>query len=320
MNVMIAAYGIPWIPLNLVKAFLKTNWDFLEYSSHKIEYEDVIKKNPLVLLAFRPPQKIIQHDSIKYLITPGAGIDHLNLEYLKERGIKLINCHANSKTVAEHGWALLLAASKNIIKYHNCVKNQSKWPDRGHIYDLNVDLSEKNIGIIGYGNVGKQIEKYAQAFGMESLIFRLNPDEGQYNYYELEDKTSDLDFLIISCPLTEKTKSLVGKNIIAALPSHCILINIARGEILDEKAAFDALENGELRALAIDTWQESGTDESASVKIADFIDIDGLTVSPHRAWVSKESYAKVAEQLAFELDLIAKNKLSENLIDFERSY
>ncbi|MHA2402628.1 MAG: NAD(P)-dependent oxidoreductase, partial [Candidatus Kariarchaeaceae archaeon] len=312
--------GIPWIPTTLIEPFLTTKWKLLDYSSNQIEYSEVAKQEPIAVLAYLPPEEIRTIPSVKWLLTPGAGVDMWPLERVKQDEQILINCHANANTVAEHAWALLLSASRNIPKYDSFVRESGNWPSFSQIFDLNNDISGKSIGIVGYGAIGKTIARYALAFDMNIVVFRKHPDEGEFDTFDLQNHVDELDFLMISCPLTVETRGLVSKEVIDALPSHAIIVNIARGEIIDEQALFASLREGRLRAAASDVWQNSPYRKSVGLKPEEFIDIESLVISPHRAWVSKESHAQVAQELAHELDLIAKGEESANLVDLDREY
>lgn len=319
--VNIAAYGVGWIDVSLIKSFLTTKWEFLEYTGHKMGYGEVNAQNPTVVIAFLPPADIMFHESINKVITPGAGVDVLPLETLKEKGIEVINCHANANTVAEHAWGLLMTASRKIVKYHQIVSDQEAWPPRSQITDRAMDLSGKTIGIVGFGAIGRRIADFATAFNMEIAIFRNHPVEGQYNQEELIEHAEDLDVLMLACPLTSKTRGMVNKSLLDRLPAHTVLVNIARGELIEEEALIDALHEGTIRAAALDVWHNSPYKYSeAGMPPEDFVGTPGLVISPHRAWVSKESVVTVAKELATELDIVAKGKRSDNVLDYEKGY
>ncbi|MDH5403601.1 MAG: hypothetical protein OEY49_13985 [Candidatus Heimdallarchaeota archaeon] len=316
-----AAYGIPWIPVQIVQQFLTTKWELLDYTNHKMKYEDIANKKPEAILAFNPPRELWSLSSVKFLITPGAGVDILPLADIRSSNKSIINCHGNSSTVAEHAWALLLNAARKVIKYHNNIVETKTWPDRSHIGDVSVDLQGKTIGILGYGAIGKKLHKFADAFDMEVVIFRNRPDEGQYHSDELITKAVDLDFLILASPLTDQTRGIISQKIIEELPSHCIFVNIARGALIDEEALFDALREGNIRAAALDVWINSPYNKnSPGIPPSEFSLVPNLIISPHRAWVSKDSYGEVAKQIAHELDLIAKDIQSDNIFDFDLGY
>lgn len=316
-----AVYGVNWIPVSLIKSFLKTDWNLIDITRNQMPYEEAIRENPMVIISFSPPDEILAHESIKWILTPGAGVDNMDLEKIRESGQKIVNCHANSSAVAEHAWAMLMAVARKIVKYHNLVEQKGEWPGTSHIKDLNTDLKGKNIGILGYGAIGKKLERYALAFEMNPMIFRLNPDEGQFFETELKEKASDIEVLMVACPLTEKTKELVSDEIFSLLPGQAIIVNVARGGVIDEKAMITALKEGKIRAAGIDTWQNSPYQpQSDGIKPSEFVYTTNLTISPHRAWVSPESFGLVAQQIAKELDLIAQSKTPTSLVDFDSKY
>lgn len=319
MNV--AAYGVVWIPAKLVESFLKTKWKLLDYTSNQLTYAEVAEKKPLCVLSFLPPEEIRSIPSVKWIITPGAGIDGLPIQKIKDDNQKVVNCHANSSTIAEHAWALLLATARKIPKYDAMIRSTGSWPNVGQIKDLNVDITSKAIGIVGYGAIGQKIAAYAKAFDMEISIFRKNPENGQFSLLDLNNQVEDLDYLILACPLTQETKGMINNEIIDIMPSHSVIINIARGALIDEETLFNGLREGRIRAAGLDVWQNSPYGFSSQGTVPDeFTDITNLVISPHRAWVSKESFAVVAKQIAVDLDFIAKGKTPKNLVDLDRGY
>ncbi len=316
----VAAYGIPWVPVNLVETQLQTKWKLLDYTHHKLDLDDVIKKRPEVVISFSPPKKLLNIPP-KWLISPGAGIDSLDIDLIKEKSIKLVNSHANANTVAEHAWALLLTASRNIIKYHNKVVTESAWPSPSHIRDFNYDLQGKTAGILGYGAIGKRVEQYAKAFDMNTMIFRLHPSEGQYLTEQLIDMASELDFLIICIPLTRQTYRLINEQIIERLPGSCIVVNISRGAVVDEKYMFDALIRGKIFSYASDVWENSPyRPDGPGVRPSEFVGIPGLIISPHRAWASATSISNIAKDISNTLDTIARGENPKNIVDINRGY
>ncbi|OLS28931.1 MAG: Glycerate dehydrogenase [Candidatus Heimdallarchaeota archaeon LC_2] len=317
------AYGISWIPVSLIQSFMKSEWNFLDYTRRQLTYEEVNLKKPKVIISFRaPPNQLLDTGNVKWVISPGAGIDNISLDEIRKNKITLINNHANSSTVAEQAWALLLNAAKKINKYDTIVRSQGLWPDRSsQIKDVNTELKNKTIGILGYGPIAQKIEKYANAFAMEHIIFRRNPTQTQFHFTKLLDEAENLDVLILACPLTPETKEIISEDIIENLPAHCILVNIARGELIDEEAVFDALREGKIHSYASDVWKNSPVIKNEKgTKPIELIEVPNLIISPHRAWISNESHIKVAEQIAFELDSIAKGIKSSNIVDLSLEY
>ncbi|MFV2016579.1 MAG: NAD(P)-dependent oxidoreductase [Candidatus Heimdallarchaeota archaeon] len=312
-----AAYGISWIPLSLITTYLKSNWKLLDYTKKQLSYDEVNKANPELIISFNPPMEIIKNKSVNWIISPGAGVDNLPLDEIRSRNITLINSHANSSTVAEQAWALLLTAAKKIPKYDAIVRSQSNWPDRtSQIKDVNTDLEDKSVGILGYGPIARKIETYAKVFTMEPIVFRRNPMQNQFHFSKLLDEAENLDFLILVCPLTSESKGIISYQIIDALPAHCIIVNIARGELVDEVALFDALREGKIHSYASDVWTNSPVMKNdKGTKPAELCEVPNLILSPHRAWVSNESHLKVAKQIAIELDKLALGSKSLNIVD-----
>ncbi len=197
--------------------------------------------------------------NIKYVVSPATGTNHLDIDYLNKRNIKLIylgdfsNEISNVFSTAELAWSLLLAVVRRIIPAHGSVVSGSF--DRGPF--IGVDLAGRTLGIIGYGRLGRRVAEYGQAFGMRVVVCDID-DSKVLNLANgitacvLDQLLSTSDVVSIHVPLNEHTHRLITGMQISKMKNGAVLINTSRGEVVDELAIVDALETGKLYGVGVD--------------------------------------------------------------------
>lgn len=197
--------------------------------------------------------------NIKYVVSPATGTNHLDLDYLNARNIKLIylgdfsNEISNVFSTAELAWSLLLAVVRRIIPAHGSVVSGSF--DRGPF--LGVDLAGRTLGIIGYGRLGRRVAEYGQAFGMRVVVCDIDDSKvlnlaNGITALTLDQLLSTSDVVSIHVPLNEHTHRLITGMQISKMKNGAVLINTSRGEVVDELAIVDALETGKLYGVGVD--------------------------------------------------------------------
>lgn len=197
--------------------------------------------------------------NIKYVVSPATGTNHLDLDYLNARNIKLIylgdfsNEISNVFSTAELAWSLLLAVVRRIIPAHGSVVSGSF--DRGPF--LGVDLAGRTLGIIGYGRLGRRVAEYGQAFGMRVVVCDIDDSKvlnlaNGITAFTLDQLLSTSDVVSIHVPLNEHTHRLITGMQISKMKNGAVLINTSRGEVVDELAIVDSLETGKLYGVGVD--------------------------------------------------------------------
>lgn len=207
--------------------------------------------------------ELLASSTLKYILTPTTGLNHIDLKEAEKKQIEIISLKGkteflqNIPSTAEHTWALLLALLRKIPAAHTDVM-QGNW-NRDAFKSRN--LNALKLGILGYGRVGKQIAKYAEAFDMDYIFFDSNPTEKKHPkaVSNMEDLWAQSDVLSIHIPLNQKNEKFLNQQKINQLKPGVLLINTSRGEIVDEKALVEGLKSGKIGAVAtdvlIDEWQ-----------------------------------------------------------------
>ena len=267
--------------------------------------EELIKTIPpfdgiVVRSATKVTSKVIDAaENLKIIVRAGIGLDNIDLEAAKKKGIKVANTPAATTiSVAELTMGLMLAAVRNIAQANMSMKNH-KWEKK---LFSGTELYEKTLGIIGFGRIGKEVAKRALAFGMKVIAYDVIKIETDLNVRQVsfEELLSNSDIITLHIPLTEETKHLISEKEFNSMKDGVILINVARGGVVDEKALLNALNSGKVKAAAIDVWEKEPTDNF------ELVDHPNVIALPHLGASAKEGQARVG--------LEAVKILKENLL------
>lgn len=228
-----------------------------------------------VLVSGRPPDGVLDRQPLKAVIVPWAGIPPQLLQDIRERPhLKLYNLHHNNLATAEMAIALLLDCARQTTLSDRELR-KGIWRGRqgqGHGYLL----AGKTAMVYGYGAIGKQIGRVLEALGMKVIGVRRDPS-GDWKKH-----LSECEVLIVAAPLTEETKGAIGRAELSALKEPRLVVNIARGPIIDEQALFEACERGAIVGAGIDVWYRYPKDETPTFPSQfAFQDLDNVVMSPH---------------------------------------
>lgn len=230
--------------------------------------------------------------SLKFIGALATGYDNIDITAAKRRGIVVCNVPSySSQSVAQHTFALILEITNNVGKYGDMV-NHGKWSKSEDFcfYDKPIiQLSGRSLGIIGYGNIGKEVAKIATAFGMTVNVFSKDPSSAV---------TSDI--LTIHCPLTEENKGFINSDFLWKMKTGSILINTARGGLINESDLVEALQSGKLAAAGLDVISN---EPPARDHI--FYNVPNLYLTPHIAWSTFEARKEICR--------VSENNLSSFL-------
>lgn len=200
--------------------------------------------------------------SLRVISRYGAGVDRVDLQACEERSIRVTNTPGtNSVAVAELAFALMLNVARNIPELHNQVQ-QGNWP-RGE----GIELNGKKLGLLGFGNIGKKLAVRALAFGMTVSAYDPYFDREFAALHNVRQESLDniltgSDFVSLHLPLNEDTKYLINRDRIEKTKDGAVLINTARGGLIDEEAAAGAILSGKLGGLGLDAFEEEPLTDS----------------------------------------------------------
>ena len=241
-----------------------------------------------------------QLPDLKLICIAATGMNNVDLEAAKELGIEVKNAVGYSTTsVAETTITSALALARNVV-YFNEYFHDGRYAkaDRAFCYDRHTfQISGKKWGIVGMGNIGREVARLASAFGCEVRYFSTSgvKREEQYPAMELEELLKWSDIVSIHSPLNERTRGLIGRNELRLMKPSALIINVARGGIIDEAALAEALDNNTIAAAALDVFSVEPLRESPLYNIKDKY---RLLASPHNAWSAAEAIDRLIECVA----------------------
>lgn len=204
---------------------------------------------------------IINHTpNVRFWQRWGAGFDHVDLKAWGERGIPIATCPGvNSGIVAELAIMLMLAGYRNLLQINRDLR-AGHWP-RTEYFGRSFMIRGKTVGILGLGHIGKKVAALVSAFGANVIyydIVRMHEQEEQfgYRYVDMDTLLRESDIFTIHCPLDEVTRGMIGSAEFEKMKPTCMLINTARGPIVDEGALVRALESGQIATAGLDTYEK----------------------------------------------------------------
>lgn len=287
-----------------------------------------------VLVAGRPtPEWLAASPQLRALIIPWAGLPEQTQDLLRDfPHVTVHNLHHNAAQTAEMAIALLLAAARFILP----ADRQLRWGDWTIRHDPPpvLILDGKTALILGYGAIGQRVGRVCQALGMSILAVRRNPSGPApgdvlaeiHPLTDLRGLFPRADAVIITLPLTEETRGLIGAQELALLPSCAVLVNVGRGAIVDEAALYDSLNSRQLLAAGLDVWYQYPEDEAGRTgtwpSSFPFHELDNVVMSPHRGGAFGSDYTEKARvtQLARLLNAAARGEPIPNRLDLFVGY
>ena len=243
---------------------------------------------------------IIVAKNVKLICDFATGFDNCDLAYCSARGIKVANVvDYSTAAVAQHTFTLALSLLEQLNYYDTYVKSgQYSAQDRFSNFDIPYyELEGKTWGIVGMGNIGRKVAKIATAFGCKVIFYSASGNSTCKDYprVDLDTLLTKSDFVSLHCPLTDRTKHLIDEEALNKMQSCAILINVARGAVVDNVALYHALIDGRIKAAGLDVLeQEPLREENPLSKIKDS---NKLIITPHLAWASVEARYRCVEEV-----------------------
>ena len=251
-----------------------------------------------IIVGWRPTRELMDTaEHLSLFINPGVGVQHL-IELFQEtnskRDVVLVNGHGNTYFAAQHAVSLLLALMNKVIPHHNWMVDGA-WR-KGDEDAISIPLRSRNVGLLGYGAVNMKVHKFLSGFDLKFSVLRRtwqgknNTLFGPVEKYEPADLhlfLSAVDTLIIAVPQTALTEGLLKEKELRMLGPKGLLVNVARGSVIDEADLFKVLENRKIAGAAIDVWYDyhptSDKNGHRYPYSQPFHQLDNIVLSPHRA-------------------------------------
>lgn len=229
--------------------------------------------------------------NLKLIIRGGVGTDNIDKEYAASKDIIVRNTpKASSIAVAEIAFALILSVPNRLIEGHESMK-KGEWIKKQL---KRTELYGKTLCLIGVGNIGTEVAKRAQAFGMKVVAYRKSGRPNDYAEVKssLEEAVKDADYISLHIPLTDETRGMINKAVIEKMKDSVIIVNTARGKCVVAEDVVEALESGKIRAYATDVWPSDPPPADYPIPKA-----PNVVMTPHLGASSKENLLRIGEEV-----------------------
>lgn len=237
---------------------------------------------------------------VKLICLFATGYDNVDLIYCKNRGIKVANVvNYCSTAVAQHTLLLALALSEKLFFYDDYVKSGTYGAqDRFSNFDRPfMELDGKTWGIIGMGSIGHKVASLAESFGCKVIFYSASGKSTctKYKRVEFDTLLQESDILSLHCPLSDRTRGLINKEAFSKMKETAVLVNVARGPVVNTQDLYDALVEGKIAAAGLDVLeQEPITKDNPLGQIKDSTK---LIITPHMSWASKEARTRLVAEV-----------------------
>ncbi len=245
-------------------------------------------------------------ENLKLIGRAGVGVDNVDVEAATRKGIVVMNTPSgNTISACEHTWALILSTLRNIPQSHQALV-EGRWDKKKY---KGAEIYGKTLGIIGLGKIGIEVAKRAIGFGMKIIVYDpyTSQDiakEAKAKLVELNELLEISDVITIHAPLNEKTKNLIDSSALSKMKKEAILINCARGGIVNEAALSEAVKNRQIRGAAVDVYETEPTTDSPVFLV------DGIIHTPHLGASTTEAVERVSIEIVKQaIDYLKDGKI-----------
>ena len=243
-------------------------------------------------------EALSQLQELRLIAVAATGVDNVDLAYCRSHNIAVCNTRGYAvNSLPEHALMLMLALRRNLVAYRRDVK-ASRWHEARQFCLLDHpigDLKGSTLGIVGFGTLGKSMAQLGRAIGMNVIVAeRKNASIIRSDRVSFAEVLERSDVLSLHCPLTDDTRNLIGAEELRRMKPDAILINTARGGLIDDHALLEALTNGWIAGAGIDVLRNEPPREGNPLLE---VDLPNLIVTPHNAWASRQAMQTLADQL-----------------------
>ena len=263
-----------------------------EFEDH-IQGADVVVINKLKLNAGNLPKA----PNLKLICLAATGFDNVDLDFCRKAGIGVCNVVGYStQSVAQLTLSMVLSLYTNLNQFTDFVRSgeYTKTGLANRLTPAYHEIAGKTWGIVGYGNIGKQVARVAEALGCNILVYKRTPVEG-VECVDFDTICQKSDILSLHVPLNEQTRNLLDKEHIEMLKKNAVVINVARGAVADEDALTEAVLNGDIGGLGVDVYSKEPFDSNHSFNKIKHL--PNVLLTPHMAWGGYETRVRLLTEI-----------------------
>ena len=306
-------------PINLKERFSKYG-EYIEYGdTDSSEIDERIKDVDVVITTrIKLGQKQFKKaEKLKLILVTATGFNHIDVKSANEFGIKVANVSGYStNSVAQLAITFLLNGLTPVNRYYDEVKD-GKWMDITvpdyQKYPID-DVNGKILGIVGFGNIGKRVAPVAEILGMEVLVAKNTEKDNAktgsviekdgFLRYDLDEVLEKCDILTLHLPLTDSTRNLINLEKMKKMKKSAVILNLARGPVINQEDLYFALKNKIIKSAAIDVTSVEPIEKNSKL-----FQLDNILITPHIAWKSEKSMIKLMDDVEKNLKLFLEGRL-----------
>lgn len=293
---------------------LGEDWSVTGYASAADVPADIADEAEIIIATAGPAvgdDLLERCPKLRLIQVPGHGFDHVDVEAARRRGVPVATVHssgAEAHTVAEMALLLAGVTSRRIITGHNRIR-AGAWPNTELMQAGLFELANKTIGIVGFGKIGRELARRALAFDMTVIYtdaLRPDPKIEQalgVSFREFDDLLRESDFVSVHVPSMPSTRGLIGAREFGLMKHEAILINTARGPVVDRHALLEALQTKRIRGAALDVF-----DPEPPAPDDPLLHLDNVVLSPHMAGVTAESLIRILQAAMANCNRVARGE------------
>ena len=306
-------------PIDLKERFSKYG-EYIEYGDTDSSEVDERIKDVDVVITTRIKlgrEQFEKAKKLKLILITATGFNHIDVKSANEFGIKVANVSGYStNSVAQLAITFLLNGLTPVNRYYDEVKD-GKWMDITvpdyQKYPID-DVNGKILGIVGFGNIGKRVAQIAEILGMEVMVAK-NTEKNNvktgsviekegFLRYDLDEVLEKCDVLTLHVPLTDSTRNLINLEKMKKMKKSAIILNLARGPVINQEDLYFALKNKIIKSAAVDVTSVEPIEKNSKL-----FELDNILITPHIAWKSEKSMIKLMDDVEKNLKLFLEGKL-----------
>ena len=306
-------------PINLKERFSKYG-EYIEYrDTDSSEIDERIKDVDVVITTrIKLGKKQFEKaEKLKLILVTATGFNHIDVKSANEFGIKVANVSGYStNSVAQLAITFLLNGLTPVNRYYDEVKD-GKWMDITvpdyQKYPID-DVNGKILGIVGFGNIGKRVAQVAEILGMEVMVAKNTEKDNAktgsviekdgFLRYDLDEVLEKCDILTLHVPLTDSTRNLINLEKMKKMKKSAVILNLARGPVINQEDLYFALKNKTIKSAAIDVTSVEPIEKNSKL-----FQLDNILITPHIAWKSEKSMIKLMDDVEKNLKLFLEGRL-----------
>ena len=306
-------------PINLKERFSKYG-EYIEYGDTDSSEIDERIKDVDVVITTRiklGKKQFEKAEKLKLILVTATGFNHIDVKSANEFGIKVANVSGYStNSVAQLAITFLLNELTPVNRYYEEVKD-GKWMDITvpdyQKYPID-DVNGKILGIVGFGNIGKRVAQVAEILGMEVMVAKnIEKDNAKtgsviekdgFLRYDLDEVLEKCDVLTLHVPLTDSTRNLINLEKMKKMKKSAVILNLARGPVINQEDLYFALKNKIIKSAAIDVTSVEPIEKNSKL-----FQLDNILITPHIAWKSEKSMIKLMDDVEKNLKLFLEGRL-----------